>query len=560
MATLTVQVNTGTDASPTWTSVDADQAEIVKCRGRGGYATFRIPNADVTDRTTLVMGRTVRLKLVSGSSTQWFKGPLKRPRVISRGPGVFDIDATVGELAEMAKRFPISGGREYPQDLQAATTTEFAASADAEVRESSASTNFGSATTLNVGFEASATPPGDERQVFMQFDISSLDVDDAIVLAFLRLHVTIHANMDQSTITLHRAESLWSESTITWNNKPEIDDDQDSNTGEENKLAELSLTKYHAGHTQYIGPKGGDLTDYYQQVHAGTVTDNGFAIKMATVDEGVASSQLVTMVSSEDTSDALKVPKLFVIHQPSVLVSDVVEDLFTDYWSDVDITGIQATNEFVQLQTVKATESEIHEVQGIRFNSFDSLYDAMELLTQQVAGWEWWLDTTDGDDIVLHFEQADQGAASGIGESDIVHPFELTPENEEVVNHVIVFGPTSAQDGSRLPVWGDARSSASESIYGYRFKVFHEPALASRQLLKDRAAAILLETQAEYWSTVVEAPGHKTLLPGRQVTLNLSNYGLDGTNFQNEYIVQETRDVFELSRWTRNLVLREYIT
>lgn len=557
MSVLTVQVNTGTDDTPTWTAVDADRANVVKRRGRGGYATFRIPNASVANRVTLRIGRTARLKLERDDDTLWFKGVLLEHRVISDGAGVFSLECTVGELAERAKYMTITEEVEYPQSLQGVTRTEFTATQDASVSEAAPTTNNGTSSLFLVGNRES---PFLQDWSFVQWDISSIDSGDFILRAYVVLQLASGEVIDDSTpaamtsIAFHNVLESWDEGTVTWNTAPDMDIDVDPDTNRRAEITSRDVFLAGIGHELSIA----EFEDHFRQVHSGAITDFGIAIAPT----APAPYSILRFRSSEDSTADLR-PKLLIDHQVGVPVSDVVEDLFTNFWSDVDITGIQATAEFVKLQLVQTpTEGggSLGTVEGIRFDRFDNLYDAMELLTNQVPGWEWWLDTSDGDDIVLYFEEADQGTPAGIGESDILYPFEIEPENQRVINHVILFGPTTSNNLATKPVVGEARSTTSQGIYGYRPKIFPETTLVSRDLLNARAEEILHETLAEYWTVAIGVPESRAVLPGRQVFLNLPNYGLDGTNFQQDFVVQETRDRFERGYWTRDLVLREYIT
>lgn len=554
MATLTVQVNTGTEASPTWTTINADQASFTKVRGRGSRASFRVPNASVTDRNNLLLNRAVRIKLEEGATTQWFLGILTDPRVISVGSGVFNMECELTEYAERARMLSITTPVEYPKDIATWTTVEFTATQDASVLESAPTTNNGTNSLFTVGNRASPTL---QDWAFFQFDLSSLPPSVHIVHASLFLTLqyaeVIGSTTDpvaHSYFFVHNVQASWDEATINWNNKPAVDRAADAFTGVRNNLAERRIGQGQIGKEIQIP----GMADYVRDVYNGTITNYGLALVMT----DTAPESFWRFRSSEDGTAALR-PRLKVRHQSPVTVTDVVEDLFTNYWGLVDITGVQESTEKMKLRRVKVDQFTERE-EGLEFDRFDSLYDAMELLTNQVAGWEWWIDTTDGSDIVLYFEEADQGAPAGIGESDILHTFEMEPTNQLIVNHVMLIGPNESDNIFLKPPTGEARDAASQAVFGYRPALFYEPTMASSDMLNERAAAILHEREWEYWTVAVEVSGNKTLLPGRQVTLNLPTYGLDGVSFQQEYLVQETRDAYERGSWTRELVLREYIT
>jgi hypothetical protein len=99
-----------------------------------------------------------------------------------------------------------------------ATPSTTTAVADASVRQGSATSNFGTATTNNV---ASATLAN--RRLYLSFDLAQCSPaipSTAIVrLATLRLYVSGLPAICR-TIDVFRVTAAWSESTITWNNQP----------------------------------------------------------------------------------------------------------------------------------------------------------------------------------------------------------------------------------------------------------------------------------------------------------------------------------------------------
>jgi RHS repeat-associated protein len=99
--------------------------------------------------------------------------------------------------------------------LQALAQTTLAPSADAYVRAgSNAAKNFGKATTLQVGASATA---GNNYDSYLKFDLSK-------VPAFAQAKLRLYAGLSGSgtvTATLYGVPTTtWSESAITWNNKP----------------------------------------------------------------------------------------------------------------------------------------------------------------------------------------------------------------------------------------------------------------------------------------------------------------------------------------------------
>ncbi|MEO8273096.1 MAG: DNRLRE domain-containing protein [Chloroflexota bacterium] len=99
-----------------------------------------------------------------------------------------------------------------------ATPATSTAVIDASVRQGSATSNFGTATTNNV-----ATGSGANRRLYIRFDLSTcspvIPTTATVRLATLRLYVTARPSTCR-TIDLFRVTSTWTESGLTWNNQP----------------------------------------------------------------------------------------------------------------------------------------------------------------------------------------------------------------------------------------------------------------------------------------------------------------------------------------------------
>ena len=106
---------------------------------------------------------------------------------------------------------PASFGREKKTLTLTSSQTR---GADAQLDASAATTNFGTATSLNV---AARTGTGQASRGVIQFDLTSFP-NVAVKQADMSLTVTSGGNKNGS-YEAHRITSLWTESAVTWNNR-----------------------------------------------------------------------------------------------------------------------------------------------------------------------------------------------------------------------------------------------------------------------------------------------------------------------------------------------------
>jgi hypothetical protein len=89
---------------------------------------------------------------------------------------------------------------------------------DANVRQGSATTNFGTFSTMDVS--ASGTS---NRRIYIKFDLSgctpSIPASAIIRLATLRIYVTVLEAVCR-TLDIFKVTTSWTETVITWNNQP----------------------------------------------------------------------------------------------------------------------------------------------------------------------------------------------------------------------------------------------------------------------------------------------------------------------------------------------------
>jgi hypothetical protein len=99
-----------------------------------------------------------------------------------------------------------------------ATPSSTTAVIDAGVREATATTNFGTATTSSVSSAAAAN-----QRIYIRFDLSqcspTIPSTATIRLATLRIYVSALPAVCR-TIDIFRSTATWTEAAITWNNQP----------------------------------------------------------------------------------------------------------------------------------------------------------------------------------------------------------------------------------------------------------------------------------------------------------------------------------------------------
>ena len=134
-------------------------------------------------------------------------------RLISADAGV-----TVLRLAptiRLSVNVNAAAGKTFRASLQLGTLSSLAAAADTHVRNGSyGDTNYGTATVLDVKKEST----GYDRQAFVKFDLAS--VTGAVSSATLRLYATAAGMAGIGNQAYLSSSDTWTESGLTWNNKP----------------------------------------------------------------------------------------------------------------------------------------------------------------------------------------------------------------------------------------------------------------------------------------------------------------------------------------------------
>ena len=141
------------------------------------------------------------------SRTSWFTGPLARR--------LCTLSATISALAGCSSNLDQQGAASNDIGQQgSAVVTTTGVDADSYVRSTSAGTNFGNATTLL----ADGSDGGAVMETFIRFSIGNVGTINS---AKLRLWVV---NTTAGPYNVKKVSSnTWTETGITWNNKPAVD-------------------------------------------------------------------------------------------------------------------------------------------------------------------------------------------------------------------------------------------------------------------------------------------------------------------------------------------------
>ena len=108
------------------------------------------------------------------------------------------------------------------QPISALDTRTLYPIADATVLEGYPNVNLGSTTDMWAGYDVCLDPDGEIARSLIRFDVSSLPANVCIGKATLRVRLVTSCDYEGAsrTITTYRITSSWSESSVTWNNRP----------------------------------------------------------------------------------------------------------------------------------------------------------------------------------------------------------------------------------------------------------------------------------------------------------------------------------------------------
>jgi len=140
-----------------------------------------------------------------------------------------------------------SAGKTFKASFQLGTLTRRAAAADAHVRNGTyADTNFGSSSVMDVKKEGA----GYDRQTFVKFDLSG--ITGPVSSAKVRLFMTTSGGAAITNQAYLVTQDGWSESGITWNNRPLTSSLLGSWTFTANSFVDVDVT------AQVVGALAGD--------------------------------------------------------------------------------------------------------------------------------------------------------------------------------------------------------------------------------------------------------------------------------------------------------------
>lgn len=192
-----------------------------------------------------------------------------------------------------------------------ATPTTTTTVVDASVRQSNATTNYGTQTTDNVASGSAAN-----RRLYVRFDLTAcspaIPATSTIESAFLRLYASALPTTCR-TVDIFRATAAWAEGTLTWNNQP-------FGTAINNPASATATDTFQAGtpagcanRTTGTYLTGASVTTDVAAFVAGSATNNGWMLRDDV--EGAATTVTIT-VSGKELGTVAQVPQLVVVYAP----------------------------------------------------------------------------------------------------------------------------------------------------------------------------------------------------------------------------------------------------
>jgi hypothetical protein len=190
-----------------------------------------------------------------------------------------------------------------------ATPTTTAVVADTTARQGSATSNFGTLTTLTVSSSGAAN-----QRIYLRFDLTAcspaIPASATVRLATLRLYMTAAPGACR-VLDLFPATVAWGETTLTWNNQP-------FGTTLNNPPTALRTGTFSVGtpvgcQNQATGAYvvGGTVTSDVAKFVAGTATNFGWMIRDDT--EGSATTRTATF-SAKQLGTVAQEPQLVITY------------------------------------------------------------------------------------------------------------------------------------------------------------------------------------------------------------------------------------------------------
>lgn len=193
--------------------------------------------------------------------------------------------------------------------LLSATPTTTSVVIDTEVRQSTAATNYGTATALTVTSSGTAN-----RRAYVRFDLAScvpaIPVGAVVDQATLRLFITALPAVCR-TIDIFAVPSTWAEGALTWSNQP-------FGTGINAPATATRTDSFDAGtpagcqnRTTNTYLIGADVTTDVARFVAGAAANHGWMIRDDV--EGSATARTVTF-AAKNLGTLARVPQLVVTY------------------------------------------------------------------------------------------------------------------------------------------------------------------------------------------------------------------------------------------------------
>lgn len=189
-----------------------------------------------------------------------------------------------------------------------ATPASSTVAIDAGVQQASATSNFGTATNMNV-----TSRNGQNRRVYVRFDLTrcspAVPSTATVKIATMRFYVSALPNSCR-THNIYRVASSWTETGITWNNQPFGTTTNNPPTAQRtDSMGAGGSTCENTSTGQYV--TGWDVTTDIQAFVQGTATNYGWMIRDDAENSG--STQAVTY-EAKNSGVLLTAPHLYVTY------------------------------------------------------------------------------------------------------------------------------------------------------------------------------------------------------------------------------------------------------
>jgi len=164
---------------------------------------------------------------------------------------------------------------------------------DARVEEASPDSNFGNSVNLYVKSDVSADTVGDNKRTFLEFDLSSIPSDVTINSAILSLFAESAPGVSR-TYNIQKVLSQWDESTINWNNQPDVND---------------TITSSNSTGTTDDVFHFFDVTEDVKSFYSSLLTNNGWRIADSSENSETGRE---TQYRSREFENETEIPKLII--------------------------------------------------------------------------------------------------------------------------------------------------------------------------------------------------------------------------------------------------------